>query len=93
MSLVGLRRRLLSIASLFLVLSCLMAVGVVCTCSSDHSLQALERVIQSTAHALPALVVVWFASSVSGALALVSFAVEPERRGRASPQVLQRFLF
>jgi hypothetical protein len=93
MTLVSLRGRLPLVASLLLVLTCLMAVGVVCTCSSDHSLQAIERVVQSAATALPAVVVVWFVAAVTLALVGVSLAPEPEQRGRASPQVLQRFLF
>jgi len=94
MTLIGLRRRLPLVVSLLLVLACLMAAGVVCACSSDHSLQAIERVVQSAAAALPAVVVVW--TVVAALVAWVSAAlVVPERegRGRASPQVLQRFLF
>jgi hypothetical protein len=92
MTLVALRRRLPLIASLLLVLGCLMAAGVVCTCSSDHSLQAIERVVQSAAAAVPTVVVVWFVAALV-ALVGVSLVAEPDQRGRASPQVLQRFLF
>jgi hypothetical protein len=93
MSLIGIRGRLSLLVSLLLVLTALMAVGVVCACSSDHSLQAIEKVVQSAAAAIPTVAVVWCV-----ALALVAWCsvallvVEPDGRGRASPRVLQRFL-
>jgi len=94
MSLIGFRRRVPLVAGLLLVLACLMAVGVVCTCSSDHSLQSIQHVIKagSAAAAMVVVFVPSFAVFVSG-LVLTLVLVMPEARGRASPQVLQRFLF
>jgi hypothetical protein len=94
---VGLRRRLPLLASLLLVLTCLMAVGVVCTCSSDQSLQTIQRIVQgaSSSAALPARVVVSNIVVFGLGMLLVGFVLMPDvaGRGRASPQVLQRFLF
>ena len=92
MTLMALRRRVPLLASLLLVLTCLMAVGVVCTCSSDHSLQAIERTIHSVASTLPTVSVVWCEVAMLIALTSIAFTPEPDRRGRASPRVLQRFL-
>jgi len=96
-SLISARRRLRFVACLLLALTCLMAVGIVCTCSADQSLQTVQRVVQ-TAHAsaaLPAVFDLWTVLTVTLAALLVGpiLTGEPERRGRASPQVLQRFLF
>jgi hypothetical protein len=93
--LIALRRRVPLLACLLLVLSCLMAVGIVCTCSSDQSFQGLQRIVQIDSTALPAVVEIW------GVVALISIALvvapglanEVAQRGRASPQLLQRFLF
>jgi hypothetical protein len=94
-SLIRLRRRLPLFACLLLALTCLMAVGVVCTCSSDQSFQTIQRFVQSTSAALPAVVEVWSVLTLTLAALFVGWLVttEPERRGRASSQFLQRFLF
>jgi type IV secretory pathway VirB2 component (pilin) len=94
MSLSGLRRRVLLLACLLLALTCLMAVGVVCTCSSDHSLQTVQQIVQSAGSSIAAVIAVW-----SVGLLMMSVLVgwllvnETDARGRASPELLQRFLF
>ncbi len=95
MSLIRLRRRLPLFVCLLLTLTCLMAVGIVCTCSSDQSLQSIKRIISTTGAALPAVIEVWGFL----ALSLVALFVGPlltsdaPKRERASPEFLQRFLF
>jgi hypothetical protein len=94
-SLIRLRRRLPLFACLLLALTCLMAAGIVCTCSSDQSLQSIQRIVSTIGAALPAVIEVW------GFLALIVVASfvgplltsEAPKRGRASPEYLQRFLF
>jgi len=72
-----------------------MAVGVVCSCSSDQSLQTIQRIVQIDSGALPAVLEIWGVMAlIVGALAVTpGFAREVAEHGRASPQLLQRFLF
>jgi hypothetical protein len=76
---------------LLLALVCLMLLGFACACLSDQPALALERALQ--APALPGLVEVW------ALLALVAFIPNlfvgrvVSGRSRASPVLLQRFLF
>jgi len=94
MSLIGVRRRVPLIAGLLLILACLMAVGVVCSCSSDQSLQSIQQVMKSgISAAATVLVVVWSTALLLARLSLALVLVRPEGRGRASPPLLQRFLF
>ena len=96
-SLVSARRQFRLVACVLLALTCLMAVGIVCTCSADQSLQTIQRVVQSahSSAALPAAVEVWSVVAMTLVVLLVGSVIvgEPGGRGRASPQVLQRFLF
>lgn len=91
------RRRLPLLASLLLVLTCVMAVGVVCACSSDQSIQSVQRIVHAdgSSASMYAPLQLWGLAW----LTLVAMVVAPvladraSARGRASPQVLQRFLF
>lgn len=87
-----LRERLPLIVFLFLLIVLVMLVGVACACLSDHPMQALERAL-SAIPTLPALVVVWTFAAAS--LLTVSALVGSRRPAveRASPALLQRFLF
>jgi hypothetical protein len=79
------------VAFILLAVVCLALLGFACACLTDPA-QALDRAT-SLGAALPPLVEVWslvFATLVGG-----SFLVLGHHRasGRASPAVLQRFLF
>jgi hypothetical protein len=87
-----LRRRLPLVAFILLVVLCLLVVGFACACFSDQPMQAVDRAL-STGPALPPLIEVW--SFVAAAAAIFLFVLyRPVAAGeRASPAVLQRFLF
>ena len=87
-----LRRRLPLVAFVLLAVVLLMFVGIACACLGGHPAQAADRVAGPLV-ALPPLTAMW-------ALLVLAFAVVPllfDRRihatGRASPALLQRFLF
>ena len=77
---------------ILLALLCLGLLGFACACLSDQPALALERAVQAPALA-PAVVELWPAIlfGVFGAALLVYWPVAA--RGRASPAVLQGFLF
>jgi len=77
-----------------LVLVCLVLFGFACACLTDQPAQALERAMAALAH-LPAVMVVWtFLSLLLGVgLASTWLAASSRPFGRASPALLQRFLF
>jgi len=92
LSIQRLRERLPVIVFILLFVLLLMVVGIACACATDHPAQALERVL-SAIDAAPAVVILWpyvFAAVAFGALI---FPRRYRAMGRASPQVLQRFLF
>lgn len=86
------RRRLPLIAFILIAIVCLVLLGFVCACMSDHPMQALERALAvATAH--PALVEVWgllVLSLVTGSWVLAASA--PQRARAPSITSLQRFL-
>jgi hypothetical protein len=73
-----------------LLLLCLVMLGLACACIDDRAALALERGLQTAAvpvtEVWPALILALFGSAL-----LVVVAVSA--RDRASPAVLQRFLF
>jgi protein-S-isoprenylcysteine O-methyltransferase Ste14 len=80
------------LAFILLAVVCVAILGFACACLSEQPAQALERVV-STGSALPPLIEVWslvFVAFVGTALLLVEARRAPSR---ASPVVLQRFLF
>lgn len=86
-----LRRRMPLVVFLLLALVCLALIGFACACLTDQPAVAIERALQGPALA-PGVIAVWsvllvvlLASSATGAVTLP--------RGRASPALLQRFLF
>jgi len=86
------RRRLPLIVFIFVVLIVVMLVGIACACATDHPMQAIEKAV-SAIPAAPALIEVW-AALVSGLFAAAIIFARPQAaRERASPAVLQRFLF
>jgi hypothetical protein len=92
LSIQRLRERLPLIVFILLFVLLLMVAGIACACATDHPMQAVERALATIA-AAPAVVVLW--TYVVAALALVAVAYPRRDRamGRASPQLLQRFLF
>jgi hypothetical protein len=87
-----LRGRVPLVIFILLAVLCLGLLGFACACLSDQPAAALERAVQGPALA-PAVVELWPAIllGILGAALLVYSQVAA--RGRASPAVLQRFLF
>jgi ABC-type Fe3+ transport system permease subunit len=79
------------VAFILLAVVCLLLIGFVCACLSDHPAQAVERAL-ALGGALPPVVVVW---------ALLTAFMLPRRRaavgavamGRSSPLLTQRLRF
>ena len=77
---------------ILLAIVCLALLGFACACLSDQPAAAVERAVQAPALA-PALIELWPAL-LFGAFAAGLLVFTPvTARGRASPAVLQRFLF
>ncbi len=77
--------------AIVLLLLGLLFFLIACLCISDHSAQTANRAVDTIA-ALPAILVAW-PELVLAALAVSLVVTVAEPRGRASPVVLQRFLF
>ncbi len=77
---------------ILLAVVCLALLGFACACLSDQPLQALDRAL-STGQALPPLVEVWTLAFAALLGASVLVAVRHPGGSRASPALLQRFLF
>jgi len=92
LSIQRLRERLPLIVFILLFVLLLMVVGIACACASDHPMQAVERVA-SAINAAPAVVILWTYVFAAVALGALVFPRRHRALGRASPQVLQRFLF
>ena len=86
-----LRERLPLIVFLLLLILLVMLVGFACACLGDHPMQAIERALAAIP-SLPPMAVMWtFVASL-----LATGVVIGRRRmpvGRASPALLQCFLF
>ena len=91
MSMERIRRHLPLIVFIFLVLIAVMLVGFACACLTDHPMQAIEKAL-SAIPAAPAIIDVWSSLAALVAAAVVFGRIRPVQ-GRASPAVLQRFLF
>jgi hypothetical protein len=88
----ALRRRLPLIVFLLLFLVLLMLVGIACACLTDNPMQAVERAVLTLASVL-AVIEIWTPFVlIAGFGSLIGIAVS-RACGRASPAVLQRFLF
>lgn len=77
-------------AFVLLAVVCLALIGFGCACLDDQFAQALDRVAQSVP---PAVIELWpaLAASMLASLSLIVFAIPAS--DRASPALLQRFLF
>jgi len=80
------------VAFVLLALVCLALIGFACACLSDQPAQALERAT-SIGSALPPLVEVWALLIASLATVPLVLLLGERARSRASPILLQRFLF
>jgi len=87
-----LRGRMPLVAFILLALVCLALLGFACACLSDQPWQALDRAL-STGQALPPLIEVWTLAVAALLGASVVVTVRHGRESRASPALLQRFLF
>jgi hypothetical protein len=85
------RSRMPLVAFILLAVVCLLLIGFVCACLSDHPAQAVERAL-ALGGALPPLVVVW-ALLTALTLPRLSVAVSVVAMGRSSPLLTQRFRF
>ena len=90
-----LRRWLPVIATSLLLLTPVMAVGAVCVCASDHQYQGIERVLTTIPAVTPAVIEVWgaFIAAIFAFVSAQAVFGGVTRRERASPVVLQRFVF
>jgi hypothetical protein len=79
------------VAFVLLALVCLLLIGFVCACLSDHPAQAVERAL-AVGGALPPLVVLW-ALLTALTLPRLAIALDVAAMGRSSPQLMQRFRF
>lgn len=92
MSLMRLRARMPLLVFILLAVLCAVLVGFACACLTEHPMQAVDRFLAGFA-ASPALVAVWSEIALVGALVLLMFLRAPVLAARASPSLLQRFLF
>lgn len=78
------------LAFILLAVVCLTLIGFACACLDDQFAQALDRIVQS---APPAVMELWptFAIGAFPLLAVIVFGMPAS--DRASPALLQRFLF
>lgn len=84
-----LRGRMPLLAFVLLAVLCLALIGFGCACLDDQFAQALDRIAQS----VPAAVIELWPALALGTLASLSLIVSVPASGRASPALLQRFLF
>ena len=86
------RKRLPLVVFILLLVILVMLVGIACACVTDHPMQAIEKAVAAIP-AAPAVMEVW-AALISGLFAAaIVFAWPRTARERASPALLQRFLF
>jgi hypothetical protein len=77
---------------ILLAVLCLALLGFACACLTDQPAQAVDRAT-SLGSALPALIEVWSLVFVTLMGASFLVAVRERASSRASPALLQRFLF
>ena len=80
------------IAFILLAVICLAVIGFACACLSDQPTQAIERAT-SLGSALPPLIEVWSVGFVAFVGVGLLFVFDRRAGSRASPALLQRFLF
>jgi hypothetical protein len=92
---VRVRRHLPIVASVLVVIVCLASAGTTCVCVvGHHPNHAVEQVASAIPAALPAPPpTAWTLAMVATVTGLMVVAVRRRSSGRASPEMLQRFLF
>lgn len=80
------------IAFILLAVVCLAMLGFACACLSDQPIQSIDRAL-SAGPALPAVIEIWSWLFVSLAGASLVLVARDRTCSRASPALLQRFLF
>lgn len=82
------------VAFVLLAAVCLLMIGFACACLTDQPAQVTDRAV-SLGSQLAMVIEVWSPAAVGELLALLTVLVLTFARpnGRASPAVLQRFLF
>ncbi|MGH3136368.1 MAG: hypothetical protein ACRDPV_07740 [Gaiellaceae bacterium] len=85
-----LRGRMPFLAFILLAVLCLALIGFACACLDDQFAQAFDRIAQSAPAAVIELLPA-FAVATLASFSLIFFVVPAS--GRASPALLQRFLF
>ncbi len=80
------------VAFILLAVVCLALLGFACACLTDHAAQAVERAVLLGGD-LPLLVEVWATFTAALAAATLVVVVRDRAVSRASPALLQRFLF
>ena len=90
-----LRRHLPIVAAVVVVVACLASAGMTCVCVVGyHPSQAVEHVVSAIPAALPAAqATAWTLALVATLTGLMVIAGRRRSFGRASPEMLQRFLF
>ena len=78
------------LAFVLLAVLCLALIGFACACLDDQFAQAFDRIVQS---APAAVIELWPAFAVATLASLSLIVLVVPASGRASPAVLQRFLF
>jgi hypothetical protein len=86
------RKRLPLAVFIFLVLILLMLVGIACACLTDHPMQAVEKAVGAIPAAAPVMEA-WPVLMLGFFAAALVLSVSVVGRERASPALLQRFLF
>jgi len=89
MALERLRGRVPLLVFILLAVLCLALIGLACACLDDQFAQAFDRALQTPI----ALIEVWAAMSVVTLASLSLIVLSVPASGRASPALLQRFLF
>jgi hypothetical protein len=80
------------IAFILLAVVCLAILGFACACLTDQATQVIDRAT-SLGSALPPVVEMWSLAFVTLIGASLLVAVRERASSRASPALLQRFLF
>jgi hypothetical protein len=85
-----LRGRMPLLAFVLLAVLCLALIGFACACLDDQFAQTFDRIVQS---APAAVIELWPAFAVATLASLSLIVLVVPASGRASPVLLQRFLF
>ena len=80
------------VAFILLAVICIAILGFACACLSDQPTQAIDRAV-SHGGALPPLIEIWAVGFVAFVGAGLLLVFDRRAGSRASPALLQRFLF